>query len=268
MRDAWRLAVGTFTALPVEQPERVDRSVLGRAMLLAPLTTGPLALVWLVVGVVSSRGWAPAPVLAVLALVVAALVSRALHLDGLADLADGLTSGHDPARSLEVMRRGDTGPAGAAAVVLVLLLDAACLAVLLGSAAGAALALVALVASRLACAVCARDGIPAAREEGLGQGVSGTVARSGLVGLVAAVGAVSAGVGVALASLTQVPSWAAAPGAVLVVLTCATAAVATRAHAVRRLGGVTGDVIGAALEISLATGLVTASVLVTALPHP
>ena len=114
----------------------------------------------------STTGWAPAGVVAVLALVVTALLSRALHLDGLADLADGLTSGHDPARSLEVMRRGDTGPAGAAALVLVLLLDAACLAVLLGSAAGTALAVVALVASRLACAVCARDGIPPARPEG------------------------------------------------------------------------------------------------------
>ncbi len=124
-----------------------------------------------------------------LALVVTALLSRALHLDGLADLADGLTSGHDPARSLEVMRRGDTGPAGAAALVLVLLLDAACLAVLLGSAAGTALAVVALVASRLACAVCARDGIPPARPEGLGQGVAGTVGRARLLGLVVTVGA-------------------------------------------------------------------------------
>ena len=39
MRDAWRLAIGTFTALPVDPPALVDRSVLGRAMLLAPLTT-------------------------------------------------------------------------------------------------------------------------------------------------------------------------------------------------------------------------------------
>ena len=49
-------------------------------------------------------------------------VTGALHLDGLADLADGLTSGHDRERSLAVMRRGDTGPAGAAAIVLALLL--------------------------------------------------------------------------------------------------------------------------------------------------
>ncbi|GAA2491207.1 adenosylcobinamide-GDP ribazoletransferase [Terrabacter carboxydivorans] len=267
MRDAWRLAVGTFTALPVSPPVQADRAVLGRAMLLAPLTTAPAALVWAGLGAAASSGWAPAGVVAVIALVVTALLSRALHLDGLADLADGLTSGHDPVRSLEVMRRGDTGPAGAAAVVLVLLLDAACLAVLLGSAAGTALALVALVASRLACPVCAREGIPAARGEGLGRGVSGTVAEVGLLGVVVAVGAVAAAAGVVLAPLAGISSWTGALGPLLVVLAGVVAAVVTRAHAVRRLGGITGDVIGAALEIALATGLVTASVVMTAVVH-
>lgn len=202
-----------------------------------------------------------------IALVVTALLSRALHLDGLADLADGLTSGHDPVRSLEVMRRGDTGPAGAAAVVLVLLLDAACLAFLLVGALGTALAVVALVASRLACAVCARDGIPPARPEGLGQGVAGTVARGRLLGLVAAVGVLA---GLAVGGLSGVlgeTSWTVGLGAVVVVLVAVAGAVVTRRHAVRRLGGVTGDVIGAAVEVALAAGLVAATVVTTALPH-
>jgi len=267
MRDAWRLAVGTFTALPVEPPGRVDRAVLGRAMLLAPLTCAPAAVLWSAFGALSTTGWAPAGVVAVLALVVTALLSRALHLDGLADLADGLTSGHDPARSLQVMRRGDTGPAGAAALVLVLLLDTACLAVLLGSAAGTTLAVVALVASRLACAVCARDGIPPARPEGLGQGVAGTVGRSRLVGLVVSVGAGAAVVTTWL-SRPGVAWWAAALSGLAVVLTAAAAAVVVRRQAVRRLGGVTGDVFGAAIEVALATALVTATVALTALHRP
>jgi adenosylcobinamide-GDP ribazoletransferase len=267
MRDAWRLAVGTFTALPVEPPGRVDRAVLGRAMLLAPLTCAPAAVLWSAFGALSTTGSAPSGVVAVLALVVTALLSRALHLDGLADLADGLTSGHDPARSLQVMRRGDTGPAGAAALVLVLLLDTACLAVLFGSAAGTTLAVVALVASRLACAVCARDGIPPARPEGLGQGVAGTVGRSRLVGLVVAVGAGAAVVSAWL-SRPGVAWWAAALTGLAVVLTAAAAAVVVRRQAVRRLGGVTGDVFGAAIEVALATALVTASVALTALHRP
>ena len=269
MRDAWRLTFGTFTAIPVGPPAHVDRTVLGQAMLLAPVTTAPALVGWVALGTASTMGWAPAAVVAVLGLIVTALLSRALHLDGLADLADGLTSGHDPARSLEVMRRGDTGPAGAAAVVLVLLLDAACLSVLLHGEWGTALAVVALVASRLACAVCARDGIPPARSEGLGQGVAGTVRRGRLVGLVAVVSVIAAiGVAGLAAAVAGLSWWAAGFGAVAVVLVSVVAAVVTRRHAVRRLGGVTGDVIGAAIEISLAAGLVTASLVVTAFPHP
>ena len=103
MRDAWRLAVGTFTALRTAPPRHVDDRVLGRAMLLAPVTALPAALVWVVLGVLVGAGLVPPLVASVLAVTTTALVSRALHLDGLADLADGLTSGHDPSRSLEVM---------------------------------------------------------------------------------------------------------------------------------------------------------------------
>ncbi|NUR17521.1 MAG: cobalamin biosynthesis protein CobS [Dermatophilaceae bacterium] len=265
MRDAWRLALGTFTALRVGPPRRVDERALGGAMLLAPLTAVPAAVVWAALGLLAGATVVPSAVAAGLALVVTALVSRALHLDGLADLADGLTSGHDPARSLEVMRRGDTGPAGAAALLLTVLLDAACLGTLLATGAGTSLALTALVASRLACAVSARHGIPAARAEGLGQGVAGTVSRPTLRLLVAVAAVVAACVGWLVGNATELSPYAAAAAHVAVVATAATASVAVRRHAVRRLGGVTGDVIGAAIEVALAAALVAAAVAVTAL---
>ncbi|MER7070807.1 adenosylcobinamide-GDP ribazoletransferase [Terrabacter sp. NPDC000476] len=257
MRDAWRLALGTFTALPVAMPSHVDRRVLGRAMLLAPLTTAPACLVWAALGAAAVHGWVPSGVAAVLAIIVTALLSRALHLDGLADLADGLTSGHDRERSLAVMRRGDTGPAGAAAMVLVLLLEAACLAGLFTTPAGTALAVVALVASRLACAVCTRDGIPPARDEGLGQGVASTVGRARLIGLVTLVAVLGAVVATWVDSGQT--GWRTGVGAALVVLAAVAGAVATRRRAVRRLGGVTGDVIGAAIEVALSAAAVTAT---------
>jgi adenosylcobinamide-GDP ribazoletransferase len=256
MGDAWRLAVGTFTAFRTGPPRHVDERVLGGAMLLAPVTAGPAALVWVALGLLVTAGLVPPLVAAVLAVSTTSLVSRALHLDGLADLADGLTSGHDPSRSLEVMRRGDTGPAGAAAILLVLLLDVACLASLLGTPTGGALAVAALVASRLACAVCTRDGIPPARADGLGQGVAGTVARSRVAGVVTAVAALAGVAG----ALVGRPAFAAALAFVGVVGAAVGAAVVVRRHAVRRLGGVTGDVIGAAIEISLAAALTVASV--------
>lgn len=268
MREAWRFALGTFTALPVRPPQRVDRRVVGLAMLLASATTGPAALVWVGASAAVQTGLLPAAVAAVVALLVTALLSRGLHLDGLADLADGLTAGHDPARSLEVMRRGNTGPAGAAALVLVLLLDASCLTALLGSPGGAVLAVAALVASRLACAVCARDGIPPARPEGLGQAVAGAVSGPRLAAAVTAVAALAGLAGAAAHARTSdatTASWLpAAALPVVVVLVAVAAATATRRHAVRRLGGITGDVIGGAIEISLATALVASTV---ALPH-
>ncbi|MEW1953253.1 adenosylcobinamide-GDP ribazoletransferase [Terrabacter sp. NPDC080008] len=263
MRDAWRFAVGTFTALPVRAPEHVDRRVTGLAMLLAPATTVGAGLAWVVLALVVGTGLLPAAVAATLALTVTTLQSRALHLDGLADLADGLTSGHDRERSLAVMRRGDTGPAGAAALVLVLLLDAACLTTLLRDPVGTALAVVALAASRLACAVCARDGIPPARPEGLGQGVAGTVGRAQLVAASVGVATLAALAGLLAAHLARHGSstwWLGAALSAAVVVAAVGGALATRRHAVRRLGGITGDVIGAAIEVSLAVGLVAATI--------
>jgi adenosylcobinamide-GDP ribazoletransferase len=63
----------------------------------------------------------------------------------------------------------------------------------------------------------------------------------------------------------DVAAWAGALATTTVVLAATAGALATRRHAVRRLGGVTGDVIGAAIEIALACGLVAASVLHAAL---
>ncbi|MGO4598840.1 adenosylcobinamide-GDP ribazoletransferase [Terrabacter sp. 2RAF25] len=265
MRDAWRLALGTFTALRIGPPRRVDGRALGGAMLLAPLTALPAALVWAGLGLLAGVSVLPAAVAAALALVVTALISRALHLDGLADLADGLTSGHDSARSLEVMRRGDTGPAGAAALVLTLLLHAACLAALFSTGVGSSLAVTALVASRLACALCARHGIPAARPEGLGQGVAGTVSRRALAVLVGVAGVIAVGAGALVGHATAQSPYAVAGAHAVVVSVAVGCAVVVRRHAVRRLGGVTGDVIGAGIEISLGAALVAASVVVSRL---
>ena len=259
MRDAWRLALGTLTSVRVGPPRRVDGQVLGGAMLLAPLTAVPAAVAWIGLGRLAGGSVLPPAVAAVVALVVTALLSRALHLDGLADLADGLTSGHDPVRSLEVMRRGDTGPAGAAALVLTLLLDAACLATLFATGVGSSLAVTALVASRLACAVCARHGIPAARPEGLGHGVAATVSRRALVLLTGAAALVAACAGGVVGNVVGLSPYAVAAAHVVVVASAVGAAAAVRRHGVRRLGGVTGDVIGAAIEIALAAALVGAA---------
>ena len=102
--------------LPVRPPARVDRDVAGRAMLLAPLAGALLAVLaggalWLLDRVAS-------PLLAAtLAVGLLALLTRGMHLDGLADTADGLGSRRPADGALEVMRRGDVGPFGVVTLV-------------------------------------------------------------------------------------------------------------------------------------------------------
>ena len=254
--DALRLALGTLTALRVPAPQRVNRRVAGQAMVLAPLAGLPLALgVVMVAGLLRWAGASPL-LAAVLALALLVLGTRGMHLDGLADTADGLSSGYDRERALDVMRRSDIGPSGVAAVVLVLLVDAAALSSLAGSEAGIAVAGLCVLLSRHGLTWACRAGVPPARASGLGATVAGTVPRGALAGACATVLGLAVAVGLGAGG-----PWWFGP-ALWAVAVLATLAVLRRCTA--RLGGVTGDVLGAVVEVGLAASLALASVL---LPH-
>ncbi|MBZ5736549.1 adenosylcobinamide-GDP ribazoletransferase [Nocardioides mangrovi] len=248
LTDAWRLAVGTLTAVPVRPPRRVDRRTAAAAMVLAPLAAVPLGAV--VVAVLLAGDALDLPLLVTALLAIAALVAgnRAFHLDGLSDTVDGLAASHDRERSLAVMKTGTSGPAGTAAVVLVLGVQAAALAVLVGTWRAAVLAGVAVCASRAALAVCCARGVPAARADGLGVTYTSTVPRAVVAAAWAALAVVLAAVGV-LADMAWWRGPVAIGSALVVVL------VLVR-HTTRRFGGVTGDVFGAAVELALAALLV------------
>ena len=152
------------------------------------------------------------------------------------------------------MKTGTSGPAGVVAVVLVIGLQAAGLASLFASPdhlRAAVLAGVAVCASRAALALCCARGVPSARPGGLGDTYTRTVPlpfAAGLWGVAAVLLAVLApGAGL---------DWWRGPLAVV----CAAAVVAVLVgRAIRRLGGVTGDVFGAAVELALAALLVALS---------
>jgi adenosylcobinamide-GDP ribazoletransferase len=224
--DGWRLAVGTLTAVPVRSPAQVSTPTARAAMLLAPLAVLPLGLV--VVAVVGVGGLLPLPPLAVAAVAVGLLAagSRALHWDGLSDVADGLTASYDAERSLAVMKTGTSGPAGSVAVVVVLVVQVTALAAYVGSWRGALLAGLLVCLSRCALWIVCCTRVPPARADGLGVSFS----RSVPVPVAAA--------GVLLLSVVG--------GAVVLLLVRRTIA---------RFGGVTGDVMGAAIELALATTL-------------
>jgi adenosylcobinamide-GDP ribazoletransferase len=249
--DALRLAVGTLTILPAGAVRQVDRRTAGTAMVLAPLAVVPLAVVAVAAGYLARLAGLPTLISGLLVVAVLALGTRALHLDGLADTVDGLGSGWDRAKALDVMRRGDVGPMGVTALVLVLAAQAVAAGAVLGSASGALLLAALICCSRVALTLVCRSGVPAARADGLGAAVAGTVPTWVAVLSWSVVGALLAGL-----SVWSGGAWwlgpASAGVAVLVVVLLVR-------RCVRRFGGVTGDVMGAAVEISFTALVVLAA---------
>jgi adenosylcobinamide-GDP ribazoletransferase len=195
---------------------------------------------------------------AVLAISSLALLSRGLHLDGLADLADGLGSGQPAPMALEVMRRSDIGPFGTVTLILSLLTQVAALshAESSGPGRGAAALIAAVVTGRLALTWACRRGVPSARPDGLGALVAGTVSPAIPVLItVTAVAAAAAAVAVSTRLASQPLGWT-LPLAVVAGLA---AALVVQQHAVRRLGGITGDVLGALAEVATTVTLVVAA---------
>jgi len=248
---AWRLAMGTLTAIPVPAPRTVDRRIAGLAMLLAPLAVLPLAAaVVLVLGLTAAIPLFP-PVGGVLAVGVLALGSRAMHLDGLADTADGLTASYDRERSLAVMKSGTSGPAGVTAIVLVLAIQAMALTGLVGDWSTAVVAGVAVCFSRVALAWCCTPLLRAARPDGLGRTFVGTVPGWMAAALTVLVGAILT----VASSYAGLVLWRPIAGIVLAVIVLALVLRRTST----RFGGITGDVFGAAIELTLAATLLLLS---------
>ncbi|RIV38479.1 adenosylcobinamide-GDP ribazoletransferase [Micromonospora radicis] len=236
--DGARLALTTLTIAPV-RAGRVDRATAGTAMALAPAVGALLGV--LTAGVLLLLDPLTAPLVAAgVAVAVCALLTRGLHLDGLADTVDALGSYRRGPAALEIMRKPDVGPFGVVALVLVLLVQAAALAELAGRDRAATLVAVvtATAAGRLGVTLACRRGVPAARPEGLGALVAGTV---GPLALAVGTGAV------ALLAVAAVPgrAW---QGPLAVLAALAVSAGLLR-HVVRRLGGITGDVLGATVEL-------------------
>lgn len=248
MLDALRLSVGTLTIVPSGAVGEINRRTAARAMIMAPLAVLPLA------AVVTLLGWlahvAGLPPLAVGLIVVGSLAlgSRALHLDGLADTVDGLGAGWTAERSLAVMRRGDVGPMGVAALIVVLGLQATSIGELVDGMAGALLVGVTVCCSRAAlCLICLR-GVRAARGDGLGVAVADSVPRTA-----------AAGCWLAVLLVMTAAAAASGHGPISGALAAGTAAAALGVlvyRCVRRLGGVTGDVMGAGVEIAFTVMIV------------
>jgi adenosylcobinamide-GDP ribazoletransferase len=223
--------------------ERWDRAAGGRAMLAAPL-------VGLLVGALAGAAgavvcWRAGPLLgAVAAVAVPAVLTRGLHLDGLADVADGLGSGKPAEDALRIMKQSDIGPFGVLSLVLLMLAQVAALAQQFGHSPvrGLLAATTAGAAGRCALAWGCRERVPAARPGGLGAMVAATVPTRAAV----AVTVLSAVAVTLIGRHSRYP---------LALLLGQLAALLLLRRCVRRFGGITGDVLGALVETATTAAL-------------
>lgn len=232
-----RIAAGFLTILPLAAEGLADagqRGFLASATVTFPLIGAAIGAAAALVLLMADAIDMPPLAAALLAVATLALVTGALHEDGLGDVADGFGGGRTREDKLRIMRDSRVGTYGVVSVVFSVALRAAALAALPVAAAAAAL---------VTAAALSRAGLPAvmhwlppARGSGLG-------AAAGTPSVTRATAAAAIAVVIALATLGpaigSVTAAAAAAGTALVALLA-------RQH----IGGHTGDVCGAAQQVS------------------
>lgn len=236
-------AVAFLTRVPVGRP--FDAADVGRGSVFFPLVGAGIGMLQAAAAELGRSRLSPL-VLAVLVVALSAWVTRGMHLDGLADFADGLGGGgRDRDSVLRIMRDSRIGTFGALAVGLVVAVKAAATEALLGT----QLAMPALVLAPMLArwtSVPASLWLPYARSEGgMGSALTELVGARELVGATAIAGVVV----VFLDARLGVVAWTAAAVSASVVFAMARA----------RTGGVTGDVLGAGVEIAEAGALLVVS---------
>lgn len=197
--------------------------------------------------------WTSSPVVAAVGGIAAlAAMTRGLHLDGLADTADGLGSAKPAADALRIMKASDIGPFGVVTLVLALLGQVLLLATAWGRHGawyGACAIAASCVAGRLAVTWACRPGVPSARPDGLGAWVAGSVSRTAVgIATAGALGAAS----IAGACVSDGARWLLWPAAVVAAVGTS---MALLRHTIRRFGGITGDVLGALVEVGFTAAL-------------
>jgi adenosylcobinamide-GDP ribazoletransferase len=226
------LAVRYLTIVPLPGRRHAPLHDLGRAAPWFPVVGLGLGLLLVVADALVTR-WFPSLLAALLTLTTWKVLTGGLHLDGLADCLDGL-GGRDREQRLAIMRDSRLGTFGAVGLILFLLLELSALSEL-----GPAVRWPALLAvpaiGRAAPPVLARL-FSAARPGGQGALFAAGVGRTGVLLAVALAGGIAAG---ALG----------AAGLVAATVGLGAAVLAGRVMA-GRLGGLTGDVLGAAVEVA------------------
>ncbi|ULK96888.1 adenosylcobinamide-GDP ribazoletransferase [Bradyrhizobium sp. I71] len=225
-----RIAASFVTILPVASSKPAGDGAIARATWALPVAGLLVGLAGAFIYMISIRFGLTSGPAALLVLATTALITGALHEDGLADTADGLGGGRTRERKLEIMRDSRIGTYGVCALILTFGLRWSALAAIADPWA----VMLALCAAHAA----ARAGVPAfmslvspARTDGLSAGAGSPPGRSV---------AIAFAVGTLALALTLGPGKALA-GLVLLSL----AGLMLARLAIRQIGGQTGDILGA-----------------------
>ena len=243
-----RIAASFVTILPVASSKPAGDGAIARATWALPVAGLLVGLAGAFVYKVASRLGLTPNLAALLALAATALVTGALHEDGLADTADGLGGGRTRERKLEIMRDSRIGSYGVCALILSFGLRWSALAAI-GNPWAVMLALVSAHAA-------SRAGLPAfmslvapARADGLSARAGSPPGRSV---------AIAFGLGTLVLALALGPAKALV-GLILLSL----AGLILARSAIRQIGGQTGDILGAFEQ----TGEILILLVAAAFPH-
>ena len=251
---AWRVAVSLFTTIPAGVGGTLDDETAARAVLWLPaiglLAGGAGTGVLLTAARFNATG--PGRLLgAALAVAVIAVLTGGLHLDGLADTADGLGSRRPAAAALDIMRRPDIGPMGVGALLLLLLVQVSAIAAVPRPSLAAAALVLAEVTGRVSVVIA--TAAPAARPGGFGALVAGRTTAAERALTVAALACAVAAAGLTFGGPQL------AVGGLAAALAGLLAGRLLQRTAQLRLGGMTGDVFGAILQVSATAVLLVAA---------
>ena len=254
-------AITFLTRIPIPGYRSTGLADFGRSTLYFPLVglgIGALQWIfaWMVIGLSGKLGahWGhsfafPAPLLTVLIVALGVWITGALHLEGLADMADGFGGGRTREDVLRIMRDHSVGAYGAVALILVLGLKFASIFVLVERGGTFPYLLTAPVLARWTI-VPLGFLVPYARTEegGLGAALANISVFDVLVSTIITLVAVV---------------WASGWRGIVCVLVCVLASTWNAGRWMRRIHGMTGDTLGANTEICEALALATGCILVS-----
>lgn len=242
------VAISFLTRLPVPQSTVFEAADVGRAAILFPLVGALIGLFQ--VGALQlfgqPNGILKAVLIAVLLVLINVFVTGALHLDGLADMADGFGGARDKERTLEIMRDSVVGSYGATALILLLILKTTAIAALVENGAAWTFLILAPALGRWATVPLGKFMPYARKSGGLGNAVTDYVGWTELIGATV----------ITAALIYFLIDWQS--GAKIWLVVVALTLINARL-CLKKIGGVTGDTLGANTEVCETAVLIAAA---------